>query len=272
MDNVIDLNRLWLILRKNALLMVILGIVFGALGYGVSKFIIQPKYSSSVSLLVNRKQDNKNAGAQYADQQADVQLINTYKDIITKRLTIDAVVSDLTKPHKEKIGKGKYEVVPAQYSPKEISAQTLPKMISVETQQNSQVFSVNVKSTSPVMSRDIANAIAKVFKQKITQVMSISNVSIIDKAIINSDPVSPNVKLITLVGMVFGLLLGFVWGFIREISDRTVKDVTFVTDELGLTNLGIVSYIGKMKSVHEVLGSQHNEGPTRSGTISGRRI
>lgn len=272
MDNVIDLNRLWLILKKNALLMVILGVVFGAIGFGISKFVIQPKYSSSVSLLVNRKQDDKNPGAQYADQQADVQLINTYKDIITKRLTMDAVVNDLTKPHKEKISKGKYEVVPAKYSPNEISVETLPKMIAVETQQNSQVFSVNVKSTSPTMSRDIANTIAKVFKQKVAQVMSISNVSIIDKATVNEAPVSPNVKLFTLGGVVLGLLIGFVWGFVRELTDRTVKDITFITDELGLTNLGVVNYIGKMKSVRDALGSQDDTYKNRTNTANSRRI
>ncbi|KRN31277.1 YveK family protein [Weissella halotolerans] len=271
MDNVIDLNRLWLILKKNALLMIILGIVFGAIGFGISKFVIQPKYSSSVSLLVNRKQDDKNPGAQYADQQADVQLINTYKDIITQRVTLNAVVDKLTKPHREKVGKKDYKLVPAKYSPEEISNDNLASMITVATQQNSQVFSVSVKTANPEMSRDIANTIADVFKEKIVEIMSISNVSVISKAVADPTPVSPNIPLITLVGVLLGVLSGYGWGFIREVSDRTVKEFTFITDELGLTNLGIVNYIHKMKPVHEVLGNV-NQNLNSEDTRSGRRI
>ncbi|WP_270324513.1 Wzz/FepE/Etk N-terminal domain-containing protein, partial [Weissella confusa] len=84
MDNVIDLGRLWLIVRRNWTFMLALGVIVGGVAFGVSKFVVHPQYSSSAALLVNRKQDGSHQGLQLGDQQADVQIINTYKDIITR--------------------------------------------------------------------------------------------------------------------------------------------------------------------------------------------
>ena len=115
MDNIIDIKRLWLILRKNMLLMIVWGIVFAGAAFGTSKFVIQPEYSSSVALLVNRKQD-ENAGAQFQNQQADVQIINTYKDIITRPVILGTVVKNLTATDKQLVKKAQPELNPKNWS------------------------------------------------------------------------------------------------------------------------------------------------------------
>lgn len=49
MDNVIDLGRLWLIVRRNWTFMLALGVIVGGVAFGVSKFVIHPQYSSSTA-------------------------------------------------------------------------------------------------------------------------------------------------------------------------------------------------------------------------------
>ncbi|ATF41871.1 YveK family protein [Weissella paramesenteroides] len=274
MDNIIDIKRLWLILRKNMLLMIVWGIVFAGTAFGISRFVIQPEYSSSVALLVNRKQD-ENTTTQLQNQQADVQMINTYKDIITRPVILGTVVKNLTTTNKQLVTKAQpatyktladgsevidkqaqpaeYKVVDAKYDKSEINTSDLSQNISISNQQNSQIFTVNVTLKNSKLARDAANEIAKVFKQKVSSIMSVSNVSVVSKAVNNTNPVSPNVELITLAGLVAGLLIGFVWGLIKELTDRTVKDVSYLTDELKLTNLGQVNFIGKIKSLDEVV-------------------
>lgn len=274
MDNIIDIKRLWLILRKNMLLMIVWGIVFAGTAFGISRFVIQPEYSSSVALLVNRKQDENTAG-QLQNQQADVQMINTYKDIITRPVILETVVKNLTTTNKQLVAKAQpatyktladgseivdkqaqpaeYKVVDAKYDKSEINTSDLSQNISISNQQNSQIFTVNVTLKNSKLARDAANEIAKVFKQKVSSIMSVSNVSVVSKAVNNTNPVSPNVELITLAGLVVGVLIGFVWGLIKELTDRTVKDVSYLTDELKLTNLGQVNFIGKIKSLDEVV-------------------
>ncbi|MBJ7635640.1 capsular biosynthesis protein [Weissella confusa] len=281
MDNVIDLGRLWLIVRRNWTFMLALGVIVGGVAFGVSKFVVHPQYSSSAALLVNRKQDGSQQGLQLGDQQADVQIINTYKDIITRPIILNTVVNNLTKPHKEQIqaavpaqyetdayGKqvqtapaqpAKYKLVAAKYDNTDLTADSVAKMISISNQTNSQVFSVNVKSGDAKMSKDIANTIAEVFKEKVASIMSVSNVSIVSKAMTNSKPVAPNVKLITLTGFVLGIFAGFAWGFIKEVTDRTVKDLEFLTDGLKLTNLGVIGYIGKIRDVKDVISANQKK-------------
>ncbi|MBJ7687550.1 capsular biosynthesis protein [Weissella confusa] len=296
MDNVIDLGRLWLIVRRNWTFMLALGVIAGGVAFGVSKFLIHPQYSSSAALLVNRKQDNAQAGVQYADQQADVQIINTYKDIITRPIILNTVVNDLTKPHKEQIQAAvpaqyttdefgekvqtvpaqpaKYKLVAAKYDNTDLNSDSVAKMISISNQTNSQVFSVNVKSGDATMSKDIANTIAEVFKDKVASIMSVSNVSIVSKATTNSTPVAPNVKLITLAGLILGVFAGFAWGFIKEVTDRTVKDLEFLTNDLKLTNLGVIGYIGKIRDFKDVIAAnekKHANNETRTSRL-GQRI
>lgn len=296
MDNVIDLGRLWLIVRRNWTFMLALGVIVGGVAFGVSKFVVHPQYSSSAALLVNRKQDGSQQGLQLGDQQADVQIINTYKDIITRPIILNTVVNNLTKPHKEQIqaavpaqyetdayGKqvqtapaqpAKYKLVAAKYDNTDLTADSVAKMISISNQTNSQVFSVNVKSGDAKMSKDIANTIAEVFKEKVASIMSVSNVSIVSKAMTNSKPVAPNVKLITLAGFVLGIIAGFAWGFIKEVTDRTVKDLEFLTDGLKLTNLGVIGYIGKIRDVKDVISANQKKNTINETRTSrfGQRI
>ncbi|MCP9380658.1 YveK family protein, partial [Lacticaseibacillus paracasei] len=160
-----------------------------------AKAFIAPKYESDTSLLVNRKQQ-EDPNMQWNAQQADIQIINTYKDIITRPVVLQAVADDLTSPQRVLVKKAKkavygarynattgvrenyvvkaaqpaqYKLKPAKYS--NITSGDLAKMVSVGTEQNSQVFSVSVKDTDPVRARDIANQVAKVFEKQIARMM-----------------------------------------------------------------------------------------------------
>lgn len=277
MNKQIDLSQLWNVIKRSFLGMVIFGILGMAIAYFGAKNFIAPKYESDTSLLVNRKQQ-EDPNSQFNAQQADIQIINTYKDIITRPVVLQAVAKDLTSPQKvvvkkakpavygtrynvatgvreryiaEKAQPAKYKLEPAKYS--NITEDDLVKMVSVTTQQNSQVFTVNVKDSSPVRARDIANEIAKVFEKKIAKIMSVSNVSVVSKATANTVPVSPKLNLFSLIGLVLGVLIAFTWGFVRELTDQTIKDIDFITDDLGLINLGIVNYVVRMKDMDKAI-------------------
>ena len=73
--------------------------------------------------------------------------------------------------------------------------------------------------------------------------MKIDNVTIVSKAKVNTKPVSPNKKLWILAGLVTGLFVGVTIAFIKEITDKTIKDSKFLTDELDLTNIGSVYHL-----------------------------
>ncbi|USQ69044.1 Wzz/FepE/Etk N-terminal domain-containing protein [Companilactobacillus allii] len=225
-EQTISMMQIFAILRKH--IKMILGttlVVTFAVAF-VTFFVMSPKYSATTELLVNRKLSADMQSAQFQQTQADVQMINTYKDIITSPTVLKDVNKEVSN----------YPGYPG-------SMGALKSSISVSSEQNSQVFSVTAKASDPNTAAEIANLTAKVFKKKVVKIMSINNVSIVSQASINKSPVSPRKKLNLLAGIIVGLILGVGMAFIREITDRTVSSVDFLTNELGLTNLGIVSEI-----------------------------
>ncbi len=99
MNNVLELRQLWHIIQKHLFALIFMAIIGACAGYGVAKFVIAPTYSSSTSMLVNRSADDTStATANLSDQQADVQLINTYKNLIISSNVLGAVSDKLENP------------------------------------------------------------------------------------------------------------------------------------------------------------------------------
>lgn len=121
-------------------------------------------------------------------------------------------------------------------------------MVTISSQQNSQVFSINVKSKDPKLAADVANEVADVFKDKIGGFMKINNVSIIDSAKANKKPVSPNTKLFTLAGLVVIGGLTFLYMLIKELADTTIKSPDEVSQLFGMTNLGVIGHVKPIKN------------------------
>ncbi|WP_419398316.1 YveK family protein [Lactiplantibacillus plantarum] len=190
---------------------------------GLTFFVITPKYQSSVQILVNRK--DTNAATEYAGQQADIQMVTTYKELIAGQVVL--------KPAKQQLSE-RYGI--------ERSLNTLKSEVSVTSTTNSQVFSIAVTDTDAKASATIANQIARSFKNQVQKVIKVNNVTIVAPAETPNGAVSPKKPLNMLVGLVAGLSLGFFYAAIRMLTDRRVHDADFLTDELGLTSLGLVNH------------------------------
>lgn len=223
-EMIIDLSSLMSTLKKNIVSIIVWAILGLVVSLGSVFLFIEPKYSSNVDILVNQKADN--AQVQYAAQQADLQAINTYKDVLVKPIILTPVLKEVKRTDNYQGNLG-----------------TLEKSIKVSNQTNSQVVTVTVTDKNAYVAADIANTIGKVFAKKVKKMMKIDNVTIVSKAKVNTKPVSPNKKLWILAGLVTGLFVGVTIAFIKEITDKTIKDSKFLTDELDLTNIGSVYHL-----------------------------
>lgn len=253
----IDLTHLLQICRKHIWALILWSVGLAFLGWAVSSFIISPKYSASAQLLVNQK-NKTDPNTVYVTQQANMQLVTTYKDIATstvvltdasKRLANPVKVVKKAQPAKYKtkangkrvlVKKAQPAVIERSGKSYSISAGELAGSISVTTQQQSQVFAINATANTPEKAKVEANAVAEAFKAQIPKIMNVNNVTILAPAT-NGSKTFPNVKLFTLAGFVIGLILSFAIVLIKEMSDTTVRDDDYLTETLGLTNLGQIA-------------------------------
>ena len=260
----IDLRRLFILIRKHIISILIWMIGLGLIAYGVSEYVLVPKYTASTQLLVNRKSVDANQA--YANQQADVNAVTTYKDIITSNVILKGASKYLANPvtlvkkatpakkavyRTEEDGtrtlvKKAVKAKPAVYKREgksySVSASELSSAVSVTTTTSSQVFTLSATAETPAKAQAIANAVAKEFKEQISKIMDVNNVTIVAEAPKGTKSF-PKVNMITAVGVLAGLVISLVIIIIKDLSDTTVREDSFMTDELGLTNLGEVSSI-----------------------------
>ncbi|MFK3588058.1 Wzz/FepE/Etk N-terminal domain-containing protein [Lactobacillus sp. 23-2] len=260
----IDLRRLFILIKKHFISILIWMIGLGLIAYGVSEYVLVPKYTASTQLLVNRKSADVNQA--YANQQADVNAVTTYKDIITSRVILKGASKylanpvtvvrkatpakkavyrtddDGTKVLVKKAVKAKPAVIKRDGKSYSVSPSELSSAVSVTTTTSSQVFSLSATAETPEKAQAIANAVAKEFKKQIPAIMDVNNVTIVAEASKGTKSF-PKVKMFTAVGVLAGLVVSLLIIIIKDLSDTSVRDDSFMEKELGLVNLGEVSSI-----------------------------
>src|SRR5690625_1192039 len=222
MEEEISLVELFDIIKKRVGMILTLSLIGLIVSSVFTFFIATPQFNSTTQLLVNRTESTE--VIQQSDINTNLQLINTYKDIIKGPVILDDVreTLDLNMSH-----------------------QALSEKVQVNSENNSQVFSLTVTEENPYDAAMIANTVAETFRNKIDDIMNVDNVSVISEAVPNLNPVSPNTVLNLAIGLLLGVMLGVGLAFVLEFLDNTVKDEKFITEELGWTNLGKVSEISE---------------------------
>lgn len=217
MEETISLKEIFETLRKHVITILISMFAGLAISGIVTFFILTPKYSSQAQLIVTLPQSDT------ANVNTNLQMINTYKDMIVSDLVLNEVKDRLETEDNVKMTAGQ-----------------IKDAISVNQSQNSQMFSIQATSTNAVTAQQIANTTSQVFQENAKDVMNVDKISIISGAVANTTPVSPNNKLNLVIGLVLGMMVGVGLAFLFELLDRTVKDEKYVTDTLGFPILGTV--------------------------------
>jgi len=80
---------------------------------------------------------------------------------------------------------------------------------------------------------------------RIAKASTISNIRIVDPAILPDEPVAPKKKKNLLLGLMVGLMAGIGLAFFQEYLDDTIKDAEAAKRVLGLPLLAIIPFIGR---------------------------
>lgn len=223
MEEAISMKELFQLFRKRLWLILLITIIAATISAVISFFVLTPVYESKTQILVNQA---KNDQQLYSNQavQTNVQLINTYNDIIKSPAILDKVVKEL------KLDK---------------SAVDLSGQIQVTSAQNSQVAEIVVQDTSAKRAADIANTTASVFQKQVPKLMNVDNVKVLSKAALgeNPSPVKPQPLLNVAIAIVVGLMVGVGLSFLLEYLDNTLKTEQDIENILELPVMGVITTI-----------------------------
>ncbi|MBG3868807.1 capsule biosynthesis protein CapA [Staphylococcus haemolyticus] len=217
MENSLDLSKFLGAIKKSWKLLVLLPIIFMLISLLVTVFLMKPKYEANTQVLVNQKEKNNEYMAQ--EVQSNLQLVNTYAEILKSPRIIDDVAKKDSK-----------------YSSSQIKS-----MLDITSQSDSQILTINVKNGSKADAENVANEIAQVFKKDMPKIMSIDNVSVLSKADGTATKVSPNLIQNLAIGLILGLILGMVIIVIKELFDKRIKTEEDVERELDIPVLGSIA-------------------------------
>jgi capsular polysaccharide biosynthesis protein len=224
MEETISLKDIALTLRKRLKLIVLITVAAVAVSGIISYFILTPVYEASTQILVNQKSGSDQPILDPNQIRTNVEMINTYSIIIKSPTILDQVVEDLDLQQ---------------------STDTLTSKITVNSEQNAQVFNLTVQDEDPAQAVELANVISETFRDEVPKIMNVDNVKVLSKAVLkdNPAPIKPKPLLNIAIALVIGLMAGVGIAFLLEYLDNTIKTEEDIQNVLQLPVLGVIPKI-----------------------------
>jgi capsular polysaccharide biosynthesis protein len=227
MKDTVSLIDIFITIKKRWKLIVLITLFAGLISGTITYFLLTPVYEASTQILVNQK--NTENQIDYTLLQSNIDLINTYSVILKSPVILEKVIDklDLTTTWEE-----------------------LNQIITITSQENSQVFSLIIEDPDAGNAVKIANTVSETFKEEIKSIMNVDNVSILARAELkeNPSPVKPNRLLNIVIAVVVGGMTGIGIALLSDFFDNTLKDDKDVGAYLGLPVLGSIQ---KMSQAHK---------------------
>lgn len=216
----IDLLHLVQVLWQKAVVIILVGLIFGAAAFAGTKAFIRPTYESRAYLYVNSSNVSLGgASVSLSDLSAAKSLVNTYIVILKTRTTLEDVIAR---------------------SGVDYTYEELVDMISAEPVNSTEVFYVNVTSTDPAEAEMLANTIALVLPEKISAIVDGSSVRIVDYAVQPVKRSSPSYTKSAVIGAALGILLAAGIVIVNDLMDEKIHDTDYLTKTYNMPVLAVI--------------------------------
>jgi capsular polysaccharide biosynthesis protein len=247
----VELKHYFKIIQKRLWIIAII-VIIACVGSAIKSYYYStPVYQASAKLIVN--QTIKTDGASQVNLslvQTNIMLINSYKEIIKS-----AAIMNKVSPQYQELG---------------IDPRVLAAKIVVSSASDSQVMDLVYRDTTYQRAAKAVNAISTVFKEEISHIMKVDNVTILNEA----DPDSPmgsisaNPALNIVISFAVSLVLAIGIVFLLDYLDNTFKSEVELEEELGLPLLAVVTKIRKADRSNETHSRNHKVGESHYATIN----
>ena len=219
----IDLREIFLLVKKNILMILAVTITSAAVGFLISAFLLSPQYEASAMLIVNSREDQTAQTTITNDQiTSATKLVDTYSVILTSDTVLDKAIADLglTLDYEELLDK-----------------------VTVESVNGTQVMKISVQDEDPVLAQRIVANIVEQAPKIIIQTVKAGSVEVISQAKTAEEPVSPKKVMNTAIAGILGLVLALGFVLLRNVMNNKFMTDDDISKKLGLTVLGVIPQI-----------------------------
>lgn len=227
-ENNIEINELFISLKKYKWLIIGIMVFFVLLSYYLSTQIITPMYKADTTLFIGKEEND--LGISLSEINRNNVLISDYKNIAESRLIINQVMKNLNIS---------------------IELKKFRKRMSIEIIDDSRLFIVSYESENPRIARDVANELAEQLSIGVLEIVGVKNIKIIDKALIPDEIETPKVLKNTVLGGFIGLTIGLIVFFILFLKNDVIHDIDSVVKDLKLTLIGSIPIFTDIKSKYQ---------------------
>ena len=216
-DIEIDIMQIVRLILSKIWIIMLVGIITGLMAFIGTKMFITPLYQSTAKLYIINRQNESNTT--YNDVMSSTQLVKDYRVLVTSQPVISSVINQLDLDMTEGQLKGE---------------------ISCAIESDSRVLNVTVTDENPYMAKKIVDAVADISAQKITAVMKIEAVNIIEYGREPENPASPNTMMNTMLGFAIGIFITIAIIVVRFMLDDSIKNADDVERYLGVSTLALL--------------------------------
>jgi capsular polysaccharide biosynthesis protein len=213
----IDVRELLLVILHKWWIILLAGIIGASASGIVSKYIIQPVYTSTAKIYVINRQDETKMTL--SDLQTGTQLTKDYMILVKSRPVTELVIRNLGL---------------------EMTQEDLEEIIEVNTPEDTRILEITVKYPDALLAKKIVDAVATVSSERMVSVMEMKKVNIVEEGNLPLEQSSPNIIKNTLLGGMVGLALTSLISVIIYMMNDTIKTSEDIEKHLGITTLGII--------------------------------
>ncbi len=200
----VDLKEFIMLFWNKKVSIILITIIFMFIGIIYSVGFITPKYTSSTTLLLatSESSNSKTNTITTSDITLNSKLVSTYSELVKSKNVTRQVISNLGIDETE---------------------DELRDSITVSSVKDTELIKISVTDKNATNAYNIANEIAKVFTQKVSEIYNINNVQILDQAEISTTPSNINHAKDVIMFTFVGLFVAIVFVLVANMLDTTIK-------------------------------------------------
>ena len=210
------------ILKKNFKLGICITFLSTILSVYIAFVLIEPVYQANTKIFVG-KEATEQSDEKYSnnDVQMYQQLLKTYAELIkTNDLLEDSI----------------------RYQNYDIKSSDILKKLTVTPKADTQILEIRYKNKDKVLARDILSLITDELISKSSRLIPNGKLEVVETVRIPEKPISPNKKLIVIIGFSIGILLTIGIVFIKNFITDPFKNNDEIEEMLSVPVIGMIPY------------------------------